>query len=380
MTEKIKFYFLVVLPIVFFANGGLSQSPELQRVHSFPIDEIKYGELRKITNWERHGNLVAVDEEKALLQVGKSDIMVIELDSGRIEKKMDMHELLPWVTESLHEHWGEEYCVPGRESFSARVKPEFYPIRFDRIMEYPGKNRYATFTHTVVLNQEKDNERDIFVGVLIFNQELEILDFHALKGHEELKQSLSMNSGGFFHEDTLFIRDNPYYIDHDYDFIKFAKSPEGHYQMIDTMDHWQIMDRLGGTGFFHHAVTREGEFHLPMGQKVMILQDWADSGDFRELPLDSNQFINTMELIGPDDWSIAWVVNRIYTRHGEPTSVEGHLSLIDSDYRRIRHQEYYDFWEQRLLSMSVLDKKVYLLFFDKRKKFIVEVFDLVEGE
>ena len=362
-----------------FSLNGFSQSPELVRSHYFEFDDIDYSEFRNSTNYDRSGNLVALSEERALLQLGRSDIMVIELDSGRIERRINMHELLPWVTESLHEHRGEEFCVPGRESFHSRVKPEFYAIRFDRIVEYPGEGLYASLTHSVVLNQEKDNERNIFRGVLVFEEDLEVIDFHALKGHKELTRHPSMNSGGFFHEDTLFIRDNPYYNDFDYEFIKFEKGPEGHFQMVDTMNHWQVMERIGGSGFFHHAVKREGEFHLPLGQKVMILQNWSDSGVFRELPLDSDQFIHTMDPIGPEGWSIAWVVNRIYTRHGEPTSLEGYVSLMDPDYRRILHQEYYHFRDQRFLSVSVLDSNAYLLFLDNRKRFKVEVFDLVEG-
>ena len=382
MRNNIYFAFLIFLSTTCFSTAVEGQNPKLIHTHSFPIEEIKYAQMRNLTNFARSGNLIAVNKEKALLQIGNSDLMVIELDSGRIEKKMDMHKLLQWVTKSLHEHWGEEYCVPGRESFHGNVKPEFYAIRFDRIIEYPAKGQLATLTHSVVFNQEKDNERDIFIGLLVFNENLEILDFYALKGYEVLKRRPALNRGSFFHGDTLFTMDWALNDQLDYEFIKFEKKTEGYFQMADTMNHWPLLEsNVSGPGSFQKAVEREDGFHIPMGDKVLILQDFPDSGLLKELPLNTDEFIYTLEPIGPEGWAVTLVIHRFWNIHNEEVSVSGHLSLIEPGYQRIIPKEKYNFHERSLRSMSVLENKLYILFFNFQKmKFIIEVFDFGEGE
>lgn len=380
MRVTINLFLFVAISTACFNSNGFSQNPELILSHSFTIDEIEFAELKNFSNSPSSGNMLAINEERALLQIGYSDLMLIELDSGRIEKKIDMIQLLQWVTESLHEHWGEEYCVPGRESFRGRVKPENYAIRFDRILKYSGNNQFATLTHSVVLNEEDDHEREIFVGLLVFNENLEILGFHALKGYEELNSIPALIRDGFFHNDHFFTRFLGGRFNLDFDFMMFEKNSRDYYQMIDTMDHWPEVE-LFGEPFrrFTNIVEREDGLHLPMGKSVFILKNWSEGGIIRELPLDSNQYIFSMETLGPDDWSVTWVVNRTWALDGDPMDLTAYLSLIEPPYRRFIHLENYNLYDWSFRSMSKVDKKIYLLLFNNPyKRFKVEVFDFVE--
>ncbi len=67
MKKYILLVSLISISIGCIFNQLEGQSPELIRTHSFPIEEIKHKELRNFTNFERAGNLIALDKEKALL-------------------------------------------------------------------------------------------------------------------------------------------------------------------------------------------------------------------------------------------------------------------------------------------------------------------------
>nr|MBS0036667.1 hypothetical protein [Saprospiraceae bacterium] len=182
-----KRLFLYFIPSLCFCFPLVAQQPELILQDKFYLEEIEYEELRTITHFPGSGNLKVLDETRGILLFGMVELALLDLQTGEIGKKMDVHELFRWVSDALYEHWGEEYCVPGREAFM-QLKPKHYPIRFDRVLKYPGKNLYASLTHTVVLNQEtEEEERDNFIGLVVFNEELEIVDFFPLKGYEELR-------------------------------------------------------------------------------------------------------------------------------------------------------------------------------------------------
>lgn len=368
---------LLVMGLVICSVHSEAHIPELVFSEKILLKDLPYSDLREGPGQIYSGNLLLTEKDKAIVKMGNHSIQVVDLKSGDVETVLDVHELLRTTSEALHEHWGEEYCIPGRESFG-RIKPPVYAIRFGWVQEYTKAGTYATMINFVVLDQEENNERDVFFGLLVFDKELEILEIFPVKREDdEPVPSPFMHAGGFFHEGLMFVRHVNNYHQRSYDFVKYKLESDGYYRAQDSMDHWPLALEPLSTKVRHsHVLEKDGGLHLPLGGKMLILEDWTDSGVVRELPLEENQYVISGFPIEGSGWKVAMVVNKRESIRGDDYFPSGGLALINDDYTRLLPQTNHRFRNYYFRSISVLDGKVALLFYDREeKKFAVETYE-----
>lgn len=362
------------IPVFHFA-----QIPDLIYEKTIKFRDIEAGEFQNFTPLPTSGNLLLIDEYRAIYQLGTVELGILDLGSGETIQRLDMHELLRWVSEALHTERGEEFCIPGKEGFIGRIKPEYYPIHFDRIMEYPNNGAFATLTRTVTWDQDREpaDQSDLFYGLLILSSELEILHFFPLRGYEKLQHKPSMFSGGYFHEDIAFTKVQAHLHESNYEFVKYQKTPDNAYEMIDTMTHWPLVDKshqMSGT-IFNFVEARE-DFHIPLLDKIHIFDNWEDKGVLRYLPLEPGQYIHSLESMTSSQWKIAMVVNSNLIDEHTRIHQTGELSLINPNYTRIIPLKNYRFRNRLFNSITTKNNRVALLFYNRKDRtFEVEVFE-----
>ncbi len=358
--------FTFLFSVAFFLTAGLLQAqlPELVRSERIFLDSISFAEQTIMEGRWNAGNLLMIDENRGIAMSGRVNIKRINLQTAQVEKKLDMDELLRMISESLHEQRSEEHCIAGRESFR-RNKPPQYGITFCRVLEYTEPSTFALMTHSVVLDQEDDNERDVFYGLLVFNEELELLNFHPIEECEKFGRHPRMHSGGFFDGDLMFMMRSNKYHQRDYDFVKYQLKSDGNYHGKDTTAHWPLVPAPLSTRFFFSKVLeRDGVVHLMLGDKMLMLEDWDDSGTIHKLPIEDNQYLVDIKPIEGTDWNAAIVANTRITVNGDTYFASWEVSLIDDEYRRAIPQTGFRYREHRFRSLSVIDHRVVVMLED----------------
>ncbi|TVR83535.1 MAG: hypothetical protein EA409_02765 [Saprospirales bacterium] len=364
----------LLIPVFHFA-----QIPDLIYEQTIKFRDFEAEEFQHFTPLPTGGNLLLIDDYQAIYQLGTVEVGMLDLRSGETIQRLDMHELFRWVSEAVHAERGEEFCIPGREGLSGRIKPKYYPIHFDRIMEYPKNGAFATLTRTVIWDQDREPEEqsDLFYGLLILSSELEILHFFPLRGYEKLRHRPSMHFGGHFHEDIAFTKVQAHLHESKYEFVKYQKTQDNVYEMIDTMTHWPTVDKshqMSGTIF--NFVVANNNFHIPLLDKIHIIENWKDKGVLRYLPLEPGQYIHSLESLSSSQWKIAMVVNTDLIDEHTRVHQTGELSQINPTYTRIIPLKNYRFRDRLFNSMTTKNDRVALLFYSRKDRtFELEVFE-----
>jgi len=352
--------FTFLFSVAFFLTAGLlqAQNPELVRTDFNFLDSISLDESIKNLALPTSASLLVFEENKGILLSRRAKIEQVNLQTGEVEKKLDMDELLLVISEELHKRISLEHCIPDREGIP-RNHPYRYAIRFDRVMEYTEPSTFAVVTLPVVRNQELDNKRVFFPGLLVFNDELELLNYYPIVNTRVIGGLQMMHYGGFFDGDLMFIKRPNFYHDRNYDFVKFRLKPDGQYHLIDTIAHWPLApEPLANRLTYSEVLERDGAFHLMLGDKMLMLKNWTGSGSIHHLPLDDNQYLLDLKPIEGTGWNVAVVANTRTSARGDIHFASWEVTLIDDDYRMSIPQTGFRYRDFSFKSVSVIEEKV----------------------
>jgi len=357
--------------LLFFALTDLlpaqEEPPVLIYRDKVKIEEIRHRQFSDITHFPNEGNIIALNEDEGIVQLGSVLIGVVDFKTGKIKKRLDLYRVEALVSKSLTEAKGKEYCVSGREDFlHSQIRPEVFGMRFDKILKYSDASSYATLAHITVINQEDNYEMELFTGVLIFDEKLRPLNFLPLKGLENISTPPSIKFGGWFYDDFLFTKVPNVFNNLPYEFLKFTENEEGYFEFSDSLTYWPTIEsEMGLASRFFGMYKRQNQYHISLGTQMVITESLSDSGKVIQAPIRDNQYLLSLEPLHYSSWILALVAEKIQSGR----TLKANFSFINKDFSYLSPHIHYQISEVVPLSMTTFGQQIYLLMYERQKKY-----------
>ncbi len=349
----------------------LAQNPRDVVQDTLLLSDIQYSRFDTISPFPSLANMLVVDDKTGIIQIGQVEILRLNLEDGNTEDVLDMRDLHQYISNLLLTYH-EGLKISDTSSFKGKVKPEHFPIWFSRIKSYGQGDLYYTMTTTSVTQTDTASEEEKFRlnALLVFNRNLDIVDFIPFMKNGTLALSKYSDRGGYYFDKVLLKRQPLHrYADH-YVFIKYVVAENNLFQSVDTFSHWPHIKWLRKGGFIKdNFINCKDSLIFQLERKFIILQNWDDSGYVRKLPLKENQFVDYLKPIIDKNWYAAIVYeDNKALNNGKTFGDRDFLALIDRKMKAKLVLDEYVGLHHIIESLDVFGDKIYVLAFDRKKK------------
>jgi len=367
-----------VIPLLLFSQKIRSVEQDV-----IFLPDIEYKRLDTTTAHPSLGELIVLDTNFAILHLGFSEISTLDLHTGRISRTIDMDLLQQIISDTIARHDIDSLKIRETSDYEGVRVGEHFPILFNRIKKYDeGSFASLTFTGVSYYDDYDELRRMLLPGVLVFDNNLNILDFIPFKKNQDLRLERYMDLGGFYLDHDLLITEPIDTLYNHHMYVRYKRALDGFYHLADTFNHWSAFKSYGQeTVIRDQFIAREDSILLPTKHNLIVFSDWNSEGYEKAWPIEENEYIQQINPMLNYHWYAANVYLDLSEKDGGLHQHSLHqLVVFNADFTEKWLITNYPVLDITINSISIAENKIYVLAFNRKKKeFIVLKYTLPDN-
>lgn len=364
MRKKLFTCFLWIL----FICSSQGQQNEVQRI-DLKLDisalEEKGAQLGR-------ANVLAVNDQLAIGQIGMVDIVLFDLKSGDIIKSIDTKYIIESQQNHISRLLGDHYFVPDQMEnvYSNYTGSLAYDFRGLLFLEEYGK--FASQLVTTVFNRNDVEDQMLFPSLILFDETLDQIEVIPFDPKNRSTNSAWINGGFFLGPDRLFTKMMAWQHNHNFDFLEYQLTDTHLFTLTDTLIGIKT-DTIGYPGRFHGCFEFNSYHYLNLGSMLYSFEkESINNGSFIQMP--NKKTPNYLQILALDDSRlVAYAINN-YRESPNPT---GWLLLLDMNFVSIREIHSYNLQKLTYCSLFASGNSVYVAnYSEKDQKYFLLKYEI----
>jgi hypothetical protein len=210
----------------------------------------------------------------------------------------------------------------------------------------------------------------IISGIGFFDDQLELKNYYSV---EPNTKPGGLYGAGFINENIFWARyANPAH-KHLSDFVLFENKSGNRFELRGEIANIPLAGKMiYYPGRFASIVPFENGYLINTGTKLIWSNDFSKSGTEMPLQLESDEALAIIEQVNDHQ-----LVGLKIKMDEEGAGITGALFETDRHFKELKILKEYDFLKCTVNSMKVLDRKLYIFYFDRENdKYMLEIMDL----
>lgn len=311
------------------------------------------------------GNLCPINSHKSLLNAGSAFLLIIDNETGAVEKRFDEAGLIQRLERIIDEQLDGNYTFPQKEDYEDMPFCQLYPIRYERFFRLEDEEDFACQISFSIREIKNPDNYTVIQALGFFDEDLNLRELIFVE-RNDTGPALLLKGGFFKGKDTFWARKTAPFQGAS-DFVRFQNTTGRKYenQGEETAIPKSSL-AVYFPGRFFSAFRLGSDYYINTGTELVRTEDFKAPIEHLPFPLEAEECIAAFEKVHADRF-----VGLNIKLDGEGASRTGTLFETDAGFKDFRSIKQYDFLRYTLRSIEVLDDTLYILLFDREQRYFL---------